>query len=1104
MSPDFDPHVERVGNRARPTALRSGRRKAGAALRRIAVLLVLAGSNSIAHGDPTGDAGAARDFEVIRDLQQHGRWAASDSLASVTLTRLEREPAADSLAMATALYLRAQARWNLVGYADGTALGAATGCLGIRVRRLGTDRLEVAEADHLVANLLLGSDRADSALVHIRRAIDIRTAKLAPDDTLLATSWDALALIQRSRQQFQAALDAWNQAIEVRRRSDGPESPAVAALLGQTGLCWAELEDYERARLVLHQSLDMFARTGPDDPQRWIPLNLLADLERRTGNLALDIDLLREALRVVQPHYGGESRKALTLRFNLAVGLYDLGDFAGARETYSDLIPLMRAQYGPSHPSTMLPSIGLARASAGVGDTAAAMRGFREVEATLAARPGVPDPNLPVAQSDQAELLLEQGHDVEARAMVERAIQTDTRRPGVGSRTRVTPGHDFVLTMVLAALGDTAALDSTRRELTRMYDKAVLRSSRVAASVQYYRARGAAARGLADEAWTEALDAERLSRERLHLNLQALPDRRALGFTRQQTGYLDLVLALSRDGDRARQETAWDRLVRSRGLVGADLSRRRPPPGFETDTTVLGAHARWVDAQRVLAQRLVSASRSNSDSLTRVAVERLRTSADEAEGAYAEVLKRRGSEMKPPDVGLAEVRARLHPGQALVAFVETQGDLPDLLPCAFCHDSSTVVAFVARAGADTIDRIELGRSSVLRRVIDPWQARLGVPPGSSARSGAAAERECRRLGAEVRARTWDRIAGRTAGAGDVFIVGDGPLLDLPWQALPDGPHAYLVETGPRLHFLHAERDLVEPVPPAGPGSMLALGAPDFDHGGSATPSSPALVAAVVRSIPDPCAGEGPTLLAPLPGSGVEATDVAHEWQAQPGQSAELLLGRDATESAFKRDAHGRSVLHLATHGVVARDTCGGAGSGARGVGGVMSVVPVSSGTHAIASTETAHEAVPVPTPWMGRRVWLALAGANHAAEHTQDENEGLLTSEEVITLDLAGTDWVVLSACHSGIAENWSREGALGMVRAFQLAGARSVIASQWAIADDATGEWMAALYAARRTGEVHAAAAAAAASRTVLAARRRSGRSTHPFYWAAFTTIGD
>jgi len=111
----------------------------------------------------------------------------------------------------------------------------------------------------------------------------------------------------------------------------------------------------------------------------------------------------------------------------------------------------------------------------------------------------------------------------------------------------------------------------------------------------------------------------------------------------------------------------------------------------------------------------------------------------------------------------------------------------------------------------------------------------------------------------------------------------------------------------------------------------------------------------------------------------------------------------------------------------------------------------------------------------------------------------LLTAEEVVTLDLRGTDWVVLSACHSGVGRTWAHEGVFGMRRAFHLAGARSVIASGWAVADEPTRAWMLALYAARE----HSASTGAAireACRSVLAARRKAGQPTHPFYWAAFS----
>jgi CHAT domain-containing protein len=254
---------------------------------------------------------------------------------------------------------------------------------------------------------------------------------------------------------------------------------------------------------------------------------------------------------------------------------------------------------------------------------------------------------------------------------------------------------------------------------------------------------------------------------------------------------------------------------------------------------------------------------------------------------------------------------------------------------------------------------------------------------------------------------------------------------------------------------------------------------------------------------------GPIGLERLPGARAEAEDIARAWPADAGP-VDLLVAGAADEATFKRDAPGHRVIHVATHGVMVADTCAErASSGTRGVGGVASLA--AAHPRRTKSAETAASGAPVeaPTPprptspWLGRQVWLALAGANRPPSPSGDENEGLLTAEEVTTLDLRGTDWVVLSACQSGLAAPWPREGVLGMRRAFQLAGARAVIASQWPVADDATREWMNALYAARARG-LAAGPALCEASRTVLKARRRQGRPTAPFYWAAFTASGE
>jgi CHAT domain-containing protein/tetratricopeptide (TPR) repeat protein len=894
---------------------------------------------------------------------------------------------------------------------------------------------------------------------------------------------------------MKSALEAWTSAIAIRKRVHGPDHPEVARLLAQTGVPWMVMGDLDRARLELEESLESFARSvGPDYPARWIPLNILADVENKTGNFGRDLDLLQEALRVVRLAWGDTSREALTVRANLSQLLLELGDYAGSRAIVTTLLPAMQAQYGPRHPRTISVRINLAQACRASGDTAAAMRHLLEIESILAARPGPPDRNLTPVVLQQAELLYRQGRDDAALRLAERIleIESSARYPA----GFMLSGCQQTILQTLEESGDTARIDSARVEILRIGERHELAPLDVAENL-YAASRADWKRGRRLVAWNEAVEAERIAREHRRVTLQALPDRRALQWVRTRQHFFELVLDHARGGDRAQQETAMDLLVRSRGMVRAELERRRPAPGFESDTAVAGSHQRWVAARRRLAQRLVSSGGVGSDSTERAALDALRATAETAEAVYARTLETRGTKAAPIDLGLADLRKHLKPGQALVACYQSTRATGRWWQFAG-RDTGDVIAFVARGDSDAIERVELGTSIELSAAIDPWRERLAAPPGSASAVAGAAERGSRRFGARVRRLTWDRLAPHVRGVTEVFLVADGVLDDLPWQALPDGARGYLVENGPRIHVLNTERELAETPPPSPSRSLLAIGAPDYERDKPAPAPAPPLSAAVVRSAPDPCAAGRLPRFDPLPGSGREVEAVAATWRAAPGQEATVLRGAEASEAEFKRRAQGRSILHLATHGVVTSDTCLAAREGTRGVGVVVRVENAPSG-----SSSPSPKPARASSPWMARRVWLALAGANHSSDHRSDENEGLLTAEEVVTLDLTGTDWVVLSACHSGLAEAWSRDGALGMRRAFDLAGARTVIASSWAVEDVATQEWMAALYAARARGAVQGAAAMESANRAVLAARRKAGRSTHPFYWAAFSATG-
>ena len=120
----------------------------------------------------------------------------------------------------------------------------------------------------------------------------------------------------------------------------------------------------------------------------------------------------------------------------------------------------------------------------------------------------------------------------------------------------------------------------------------------------------------------------------------------------------------------------------------------------------------------------------------------------------------------------------------------------------------------------------------------------------------------------------------------------------------------------------------------------------------------------------------------------------------------------------------------------------------------------------------------------------------------QDE-DGILTAEEIASLDLSGVDWAVLSACETGVGKIQLGEGVLGLRRAFEVAGAGTLIMSLWKVEDEATREWMQSLYQGRLAG-LSTAEAVRQAALTMLKKQRGLKKSANPGSWGAFVAAGD
>ena len=256
----------------------------------------------------------------------------------------------------------------------------------------------------------------------------------------------------------------------------------------------------------------------------------------------------------------------------------------------------------------------------------------------------------------------------------------------------------------------------------------------------------------------------------------------------------------------------------------------------------------------------------------------------------------------------------------------------------------------------------------------------------------------------------------TSAAEPVIVVPHGPLALLPFAAIEDDAGRPLIER----HVL-----------------AFAPAASVFAYTRSKLTNAARDGRALVIADPTPPGESG---LGRLPWAREEGRLVAARLR---NRGVQLLLGDDASEARVKREAGSYSILHFATHGLVAPER------------------PLASS--------------------------LMLRDG--------DGEDGYLRVDEIFNLDLSA-DLIVLSGCSTGLGK-LTGDGIVGLTRAFLYAGTPTVVVSQWNVSDRATSKLMDRFYADLRGGSSKAQALRTAA----LAVRRQFA---NPAFWAAFELIGE
>ncbi|MBI3820872.1 MAG: CHAT domain-containing protein [Planctomycetes bacterium] len=307
----------------------------------------------------------------------------------------------------------------------------------------------------------------------------------------------------------------------------------------------------------------------------------------------------------------------------------------------------------------------------------------------------------------------------------------------------------------------------------------------------------------------------------------------------------------------------------------------------------------------------------------------------------------------------------------------------------------------------------------------------------------------------VPAEFWSEVKKCTT----VYIVPDGAIYWLPFESLitkagnklsesefwlDSGPSVAYVPSGSVLKVL---KNRVDARGPAGREfDVVALGDPILPA--RSTESKPA--SAEHRSTRDLIYH-----LDPLPGSRREVDAI--ERALGGAGKVKTLLGAHATKAEITQLAPRARAIHFATHHI----------------------------------------------PYQTDRVNLSALILSPADDGS---DEGLLTMRDLLDSwrgSLSNCDLVVLAGCGTSLGEYINNEGMYAMPMGFFFAGAPTVVASLWPVADQSTADLMADFYQhwlSPKSG------GAAPTKLEALTAARKALKKIHPepYYWAPFIMMGD
>jgi len=849
---------------------------------------------------------------------------------------------------------------------------------------------------------------------------------------------------------------------EIEGTAGAPFSQALTDAGADLAISMRANGDLAAARAVSESVLVARERTLPaDHPDLWDARLNLAVSMFAMGDLAAARALLESVLAAYERALPADHAQLLRARGNLAAAMQAMGDRDAARALDETVLAAFERSLPADHPDLWHARGNLAASMYAMGDLAAARALY---ETVLAAR----ERTLPADHPDLLHVRLNLG--VTMNAMGDLAGARALYESVLATRERTLPAdHPDLLHVRLNlarsmhVMGDMAGALALRESVLAARERSL-----PAGHPDLLHARGNLAFSMAamgDLAAARALLPAQLGGMRMRILASlALAPRQARQTVASESYRCSEVLFLSASAGSELKRGAFE-LTETMRLVAAEAARSLSR--FETDPELAPILQEADGIRRALNDLVAGAARGKTGSeglsagLTSLSLKR-----DALEREASRRLAERGVMTNP--VTLDALSAALAPGDVVAGYRRISLNRVDPSSGEIQQAADHLLAHVVTSEG-TLSRIDLGLASELGSLASEWRVALGAPLLRGLGLENDEDDPEARVGRELRARILDPVLALAGNDVErLFICADDLLFLLPLDALPfdtsdtdTRDDAVPERVGDRLRIVNEvsfARLLAPAAPPETAPSLLAFGGVDYDAQG-AVPEGLTGASAPIEAdrgdddpaaLPDESKGsDEPVTRSALPERFQKLLQARYEAEATADLFEEafavepaLLTRRKTTKAALFESAPGKRYLHLATHGWFAPES----------VRSTEDALPVGSGFARMGIEQRVSGLAPMTL------CGLALAGANKGRDPL-GRVPGILTAEELCSLDLSGCELAVLSACETNVGIRRAGQGIQSLQSALYAAGARTSITSLWKVDDAATRRLMEVFY---------------------------------------------